>query len=75
MKNEKRIAIKFSEKPDVCPQCGGKVVEIIYGLPTYETFEASKRGEVMLGGCVVYDEAADWQCNKCGQHYIKESND
>ena len=36
--------------PKNCPKCGGKVVKIIYGEPTEELFEASDRGEVILGG-------------------------
>lgn len=72
MKNEKRISIKFSSKPEICPQCGGTVVNIIYGEATKEMMEAAERGEIMLGGCIVHEEAADWQCNKCGQHYKQD---
>lgn len=72
MKNEKRIAIKFMVKPEVCPQCGGRVVDILYGEPTPEAMEAIERGELMLGGCIVSEDAPEWQCVKCGQHYKQE---
>lgn len=72
MKNEKRITLKCHQKPETCPQCGGKVVEIIYGEPTQETFEMAERSEVMLGGCILTEDAPDWQCTKCGQHYMQD---
>jgi hypothetical protein len=36
-----------------CDACGGPVVEIVFGMPTYELFEAVQRGEVVLGGCTL----------------------
>lgn len=44
---------KKNSVPKTCPKCGGKVVKIIYGEPTEELFEASDRGEVILGGCCI----------------------
>ena len=44
---------KKTTAPKTCPKCGGKVVEIIYGEPDQELFEAYKRGEVILGGCCI----------------------
>lgn len=69
MKNERRIAVKFTHKPETCPQCGGKVVDIVYGEPTSETMETADRGEVILGCCIVTDDSPEWQCITCGQHY------
>jgi hypothetical protein len=71
-------SIKVSTKPDKCPKCGGKVVEILYGAPTYEAFEASERGEIVLGGCCIsVDEEGnlqnpDWQCIKCKTQFKQE---
>lgn len=48
---------------DVHPRLGvglPRVLPIVYGLPTPETFQAARRGEVYLGGCVVYDNAPRW---------------
>ena len=36
-----------------CPRCGAVSVPIVYGLPSYELFDAADRGEVALGGCCV----------------------
>ena len=45
------------ENIKVCPKCGGKIVEILYGEPTEELFNAAERGEVILGGCcIAFDE-------------------
>ena len=49
-----------------CPRCGSTdAVEIVYGYPTGETFEAAERGEVVLGGCVIGPEAPDYECGSC----------
>jgi rubrerythrin len=49
-----------------CPKCGAAdQLRIVYGLPTGETFEASERGELVLGGCVVSADSAQWQCPIC----------
>ena len=31
-----------------------------------EMAEASERGEVRLGGCIVWDESPDFECGGCG---------
>jgi len=53
------------EKP-ACPECGSHdVVPIIYGLPGPELETRAVMGEVMLGGCVVFDSAPDLYCKSC----------
>ena len=50
-----------------CPTCGSTdAVPILYGYPTNEAFEASERGEFVLGGCVVGEESPDFECSGCG---------
>ena len=34
-------------------ELGVRVVPIVYGLPTEEGFAAARRGEIVLGGCLV----------------------
>ena len=58
-------------KPRKCPHCGGKVVPIIYGEPTQEAFEASERGEFVLGGCCINELSPDWECLRCGHQFIR----
>jgi hypothetical protein len=49
-----------------CPACGEKTgVYILYGYPTLEMFEASERGEIVLGGCCVCESDPDRQCLSC----------
>ena len=50
-----------------CPHCGSPdAVRISYGLPTVEAFEASERGDFVLGGCVIGPESPDYECGSCG---------
>jgi hypothetical protein len=44
-------------------------VPIVYGLPDPSTFEASERGEVELGGCLVGDADPDMACTACGYRW------
>lgn len=53
-----------------CPACGANdTVKILYGMPTYEAFEASERGEISLGGCCISDNSPRWHCKACGQNF------
>lgn len=58
-------------KTPQCPACGdaGKVVPIIYGRPGPDLLEAAKRGEVVLGGCVVSKGSPSWRCRACGKEW------
>lgn len=37
-----------------CPHCRGRVkpIPVLYGYPTEKAWEAAKRGELVIGGCV-----------------------
>ena len=51
-----------------CPVCHVKEgVDIVYGFPSDELIEASERGEVALGGCVLWGGGEDpkRQCLSC----------
>lgn len=53
-----------------CPACGSNdTVKILYGMPTYEAFEASERGEIELGGCCIFDDNPTTHCKTCGQNF------
>lgn len=50
-----------------CPACGSAdAVRIACGYPSHEMFEASERGEISLGGCIVGPESPDYECRGCG---------
>ena len=40
---------------------------IVYGMPGFELVDASARGEVELGGCVISDDAPMFRCSQCGR--------
>jgi hypothetical protein len=53
-----------------CPFCGGVGIPIEYGLPDVELWEAEKRGEAVIGGCVVEPDNPDYQCGSCGSRWL-----
>ncbi|WP_156251507.1 hypothetical protein [Pseudactinotalea terrae] len=64
--------------PTRCPECGsGDVVEIVYGMPGPELFEAAERGEVVLGGCVMFVDPdgqsadPDRSCRDCHHRFAR----
>jgi hypothetical protein len=50
-----------------CPDCGADdPLPLIVGEPGAEWAEPAARGEVALGGCVVFGEVtAEWRCRRC----------
>ena len=53
-----------------CPICGStESLKILYGMPTYEAFEASERGELALGGCCVLPNSPTRRCKQCGNDF------
>ena len=49
-----------------CPRChSADVVPIEYGLPGPEMAERVRRGEVMVGGCVMTGHDPVWFCRAC----------
>jgi hypothetical protein len=56
---------RTKERP-ACPECHAKdTVPIVYGFPSYDTFEAADRGEVAIGGCVIEADNPRWGCPAC----------
>jgi len=50
-----------------CPKCGSpEAVEIVYGMPTEETFRKADKGLVELGGCCQEVGAPNHVCKGCG---------
>lgn len=59
---------------DRCPQCGGRgAVPIVYGFPGPMLFEAERRGEADLGGCVIMPTSPDHHCTSCGRNWQQRS--
>ena len=52
----------MSAENTICPQCGATLVPIVYGFPAPDAFEQVARGEIVLGGCMMYPGAPDDGC-------------
>jgi len=58
--------------PAKCPNCGdGRVARIAYGepAPSEELTRAIEAGEIVLGGCCVFQGSPKWQCLTCNQSW------
>jgi len=56
--------------PKTCPRCSSEdTVPIVYGYPGPKLTEPSIRGEVVLGGCMVWPDAPDYTCKNCGHEW------
>ena len=75
---------RLLRKSSKCPSCkAGKLIPIIYGLPSREVMEQSERGEVELGGCIiteVFDPKTglvngdpELYCPKCEGRFFRDS--
>lgn len=56
-----------------CAECDTTVRPVLYGLPTYEAFEAAERGEFHIGGCLI-GSGPDARCD-CGTLEIWREQD
>ena len=55
----------------ICPSCKAKEgLNIEYGMPSEEAFEASQRGEIALGGCCIGENDPERRCLKCGHEWL-----
>ena len=57
-----------------CPICNGKLVDIVYGLPTVELMEKAKNKEVCLGGCNIIGgiEQSMYYCFSCEKSFYRD---
>ena len=50
-----------------CPACSSRdAVAIAYGYPSPEMWDAERRGDIVLGGCLVGPESPEYECRGCG---------
>lgn len=62
--------LKKSKK--ACPRCGSlEVVPIMYGYPEDPdaAMAAERRGEIVVGGCVVTGDDPQKYCKACGERF------
>jgi hypothetical protein len=54
-----------------CARCGKRASKpVVYGYPSPELMEQAKRGEVILGGCVI---GIPWLCDQCKRDFSEET--
>jgi hypothetical protein len=56
---------------EYCLRCKSKqeFIPIVYGYPSQELMKKAEAGEVLLGGCMLWDRAPMHKCKKCGLLY------
>ena len=65
----------MKKKRPICPACGEpEPLPILYGYPTIESFEKAERGEIALGGCLVWEDQPNWHCTACGHEFLGRVN-
>lgn len=65
--------ITVQGRPAQCTECGGRVVNILYGYPAPDAFEMAERKEIVLGGCLINTEGdPQWACTECGIKFWKK---
>lgn len=55
-----------------CPECGNKMIKIVYGMPEGSVIEKAKNGEIHLGGCTIFDFKPEYHCRNCRRSYSKD---
>ena len=60
-------------KGSPCPLCTkGKLVPIIYGLPTSDLARDAEFGMVSIGGCVVRGNDPELECLACKEKFMRD---
>ena len=54
---------------ETCPDCGGRLLPIVYGYPPTELLEQADREEIFLGGCVIPPNPANYHCIDCSHEF------
>ena len=53
-----------------CPECGGKLLEIVYGLSTDEVLDQAKEKGLYFVGCFV--DVYKYHCEKCNTEFAED---
>lgn len=53
-----------------CPNCGKKLIPIVYGLPA--DFRRAEQGKEYLGGCIDEESSPKYHCNNCRRGYTED---
>lgn len=58
-------SLQPSSEREACGRCGGRIVPVAYGFPGPDMWEAAERGDIVLGGCTVFDGQPTRRCTTC----------
>ena len=53
-----------------CPECGEKLLTIVYGMPAVEAFEHAEEKGLYFAGCCV--DKYKYHCKKCGVDFTED---
>jgi len=53
-----------------CPECGGRLIPIMYGNPGPNMIEAAEKGEIILGGTEIKKINPNWRCEDCNKGFV-----
>ena len=59
----------FGENNNTLTPCKHDLIKIVYGKPSAKTLELEKAHKVMLGGCMVQENAPRLYCTKCKKKF------
>lgn len=59
----KQVSGVYNER---CPICNKKdsLIPIVYGEPTMETVELSRKNKLLIGGCIMTKDAPNVRCTR-----------
>ena len=52
-----------------CPECGNKLVKIVYGFPSNKVIKEADKKNIYLGGCEINDDNPKYHCYNCDKNF------
>ncbi|MFU1926162.1 hypothetical protein ACLQ9J_11780 [Bordetella hinzii] len=60
----------MARRLNICPACKQKAgVPLMWGYPSDDALDAASKGELILGGDVLFDISLNRQCKQCGHQW------
>ena len=71
-KEDSKLMINLFCEEKICPNCGGKLVDILYGMPSVKSLEEADQQKIYIGGCEYSDDNPVYHCFKCNRDYYED---
>ena len=66
-----KSSVSKGRKKQLCPQCGGVAVPIIYGeFSDPALIRKARTGKIVVGGCCLLGKDPNWHCVACSHEWI-----